>query len=308
MSDSALLVTGLGASVLGVVVLVVSLLGSPARAGVEQSLAQIERMAILAAGGSRQDLDLGERVIGPALQRMVALARRLSPDGVAGRIQRHLDLAGNPRAWSIERIFAFKGVGLLAGAGLGFLLGLSLFSVVLCVPLGAAIGFFLPDLLTYNAGTKRQQQIQKTLPDALDMLTVSVEAGLGFDAALSQVVKNTEGPLPGEFFRVLQEMQIGKSRAAAFRAMAERTTVADLRAFVSAVIQADRLGIPIAKVLREQAREMRIKRRQRAEEKAQQLPVKILFPMLLFVFPALFVVVIGPGAIAIIRTFTGGGL
>lgn len=170
--------------------------------------------------------------------------------------------------------------------------------------LGAA-GFFLPDLLTWNAGLKRQEQIQNTLPDALDMLTVSVEAGLGFDAGLSQVSKNTPGPLSGEFFRVLQEMQIGRSRAAAFKSMNERTTVADLRNFVSAIVQADTLGIPIANVLREQAKEMRLKRRQRAEEKAQKIPIKILFPMIFFIFPALFVVIIGPGAITVIRSFSG---
>ena len=165
-------------------------------------------------------------------------------------------------------------------------------------------GFFVPDLLVYNAGLKRQELIQKTLPDALDMLTVSVEAGLGFDAALSQVTKNTDGPLAGEFFRVLQEMQIGKSRAAAFRAMTDRTTVPDLRNFVSSLVQADTLGVPIAGVLREQAKEMRLKRRQRAEEKAQKIPIKILFPMIFFIFPAMFVVIIGPGAITIIRSFS----
>ena len=302
MSDTVLLVTGLGSLLLALACGVAVLVGAPGGEAVARSLAQVEAMTGR-IGGNRSDLAFGDRVLSPALQRMVRLAERLSPDGVAARIQRHLDLAGNPVNWPVERVFAAKGIGLLAGAGVGFLLGSGgvLTLVVFCGGLGAA-GFFLPDLLTWNTGLKRQEAIQKTLPDALDMLTVSVEAGLGFDAALSQVTKNTDGPLAGEFFRVLQEMQIGKSRAAAFRSMTDRTTVQDLRGFVSSLVQADTLGVPIAGVLREQSKEMRLKRRQRAEEKAQQIPIKILFPMIFFIFPALFVVIIGPGAITIIRS------
>jgi len=304
--DNSLLVVGLGAVFLAVSVGVVGLVGlTGSSRAVARSLAQVELMTGR-VGGAHVDLAFGDRVVSPALMRMVRLARRLSPAGVATRIQHHLDLAGNPVNWTVERVFAVKGVGLLVGGGVGILFGLSGFLQLLlfCGGLGAA-GFFLPDLLTWNTGLKRQEQIQKTLPDALDMLTVSVEAGLGFDAALSQVTKNTDGPLPGEFFRVLQEMQIGKSRAAAFRAMTARTTVQDLRNFVSALVQADTLGIPIAGVLREQAKEMRLKRRQRAEEKAQKIPIKILFPMIFFIFPALFVVIIGPGAITVIHAFSG---
>ncbi len=303
MPDMVLLVGGLGLLVLALSCGLVVVLGSPGQEAVARSLAQVDAMTGR-MGGNRADLAFGDRVLSPSLQRMVRLAKRLSPVGVAGRIQRHLDLAGNPVNWPMERVFAAKGIGLLVGAGIGFLFGSgSLVTLVLfCGGLGAA-GFFVPDLLTWNAGLKRQEAIQKTLPDALDMLTVSVEAGLGFDAALSQVTKNTDGPLGGEFFRVLQEMQIGKSRAAAFRSMTDRTTVQDLRGFVSALVQADTLGVPIGGVLREQSREMRLKRRQRAEEKAMQIPVKILFPMLLFIFPALFVVIIGPGAITVIRSF-----
>ncbi len=125
---------------------------------------------------------------------------------------------------------------------------------------------------------KRQVKLQMALPDAMDMLTMCVEAGLGFDAALAKVARNTGGPLADELARALQEMQIGKSRAQALRSMADRTTVAELRGFVSALVQASELGIPIASVLREQAKEMRLQRRQRAEEKAQKVPVKILIP------------------------------
>ena len=133
------------------------------------------------------------------------------------------------------------------------------------------------------------------------MLTVCVEAGLGFDAALSQVARNTTGPIAGEFARILQEMQIGKSRVEAFRALAARTTVPELNTLVSALVQADNLGIPVANVLRGQSHEMRLKRRQRAEEQAQKIPVKILFPLIFCVFPALFVIILGPAGIQIAR-------
>jgi tight adherence protein C len=139
------------------------------------------------------------------------------------------------------------------------------------------------------------------------MLTVCVEAGLGFDAALAQVARNTTGPLAAEFARVLQEMQIGNTRSQALRGMANRTTVPELRAFVSGMVQAGELGVAVADVLREQAKEMRLRRRQRAEEMAQKVTVKILFPLMTCLFPALFVIVIGPGAINIMHTLFSGG-
>ena len=138
------------------------------------------------------------------------------------------------------------------------------------------------------------------------MLTISVEAGLAFDAAVSQVARNTEGPLADEFFRVLQEMQIGMGRSEALRALGERTTVDELHGFVTAMVQADAFGIPIANVLRVQAREMRIKRSQRAEEIAQKIPVKILFPLIFCILPVLFIVVLGPAAITIYDAFIKG--
>jgi tight adherence protein C len=144
----------------------------------------------------------------------------------------------------------------------------------------------------------------RALPDALDLLTISVEAGLGFDAAVMRVARNTTGPLAQEFSRLLQEMQIGVGRIDAMRAMAERSTIADLRSFCLAMVQADQLGIPVGRVLRVQSKEMRVKRRQRAEEKAQKVPVKIMVPLVLFIMPCLFIVVIGPGAITMVRAFS----
>jgi tight adherence protein C len=164
---------------------------------------------------------------------------------------------------------------------------------------GAVLGFFLPNLLLKAQVDTRSEQIQRDLPNALDLLTISVEAGLSFDAALAQVSRNTEGPLAAEFTRVLQEMQIGMGRTAAIRAMGERSAVPDLKSFAAAMVQADEFGIPIAEVLRVQAKEIRVKRRQRAEERAQKVPVKILFPLIFCVMPAIFVVILGPGIILI---------
>ena len=154
-------------------------------------------------------------------------------------------------------------------------------------------------MVLYQKAYNRADRMRKELPDALDLLTISVEAGLAFDAAMAQVARQTEGPLAEEFFRVLQEMQIGMGRIDAFKAMAERTDVDDIRTFVTALVQADAFGIPIANVLRVQAKEMRLKRSQRAEEAAQKVPVKILFPLIFCILPTLFVVVIGPAALQI---------
>jgi len=296
-----LLAGGLAALGLAIALLVVSVVPARSRErGVAHALATIDQSYSQSSSAAVGP----DEFILPGWLRSLAL--RLSPSGVGAKLQRRLDLAGNPRRWTPDRILAAKGLGLIALAMLGALCALHrpglliIFAVV-----GAAAGFFLPDVLLYNAGLKRQAKIQVALPDALDMLTVCVEAGLGFDAALAQVARNTDGPLAAEFARALQEMQIGKSRGQALRALAERTTVPEARAFVSALVQAGDLGIPVARVLREQAKEMRVRRRQRAEAKAQQVPVKITFPLILCIFPALLVVVLGPGIINIAHALFG---
>ncbi|SFR26700.1 tight adherence protein C [Lentzea waywayandensis] len=284
---------GLGCLLLAVFLGTAAVVLKP-RATAAGSLALIET-SYSAAVSSTPDA-----VVSPGWLRSIAV--RLSPAGVAAGLQRRLDLAGNPAAWTPDRVLAAKGLGLLLGAALGGLLGVrSVGWLVTGVIVGAVFGFFLPDLLLLNAGQKRQERIRRALPDALDMLTVCVEAGLGFDAAMAQVARNTSGPLAQECARVLQEMQIGKSRNESLRSLTLRTTVAELRAFVSALAQAGELGVPIAAVLREQAHEMRVRRRQRAEEQAQKVPVKILFPLITCLFPAMFVIIIGPGAISIAR-------
>jgi tight adherence protein C len=231
------------------------------------------------------------------------LALRVSPARLSGSLQRRLDLAGNPPRWAADRILAIKGLGLIVGAAIGALISIHRPALaIVYAAVGAAFLFFLPDVLVYNMGIKRQEGILAALPDALDMLSVCVEAGLGFDSALSQVARNTNGPLAEEFARALQEMQIGQSRVQALRGVADRSTVAELRAFISSLVQASELGIPVARVLREQTAEMRVRRRQRAEEKAQKVPVKIMFPVVTCLFPALLVVVVGPGVITIAHT------
>jgi tight adherence protein C len=303
-----LLIIGIASitAALATVVLAVSA-GAGESTGVARSLDLIEKTVNKREVG-KADLPAMERLVLPILGNFRSLALKLSPSGASESMTRRLNLAGNPGAWTAERIMGAKGVGLLLGAVLGVAFGgLSIKGLLICAG-AAAAGFFLPDLLLMNAGQKRQEQLRRGLADALDMLTVCVEAGQGFDAALLQVARATTGPISGEFARVLSEIQIGKSRGQAFSSLAARTTVNEAKTFVSALVQADRLGLPIANVLREQSNQMRIVRRQRAEEKAQKVPVKILFPMLLCIFPALFIVIIGPGAIRIVDTFSGGGL
>lgn len=303
-----LLLLGIGLLVAAVIVIVLATaLGATQSTGVARSLELLNHQAT-AKEVAKTDLGVQDRILGPLLGRLRGLAVRVSPAGTGGRMARSLDKAGNPVAWSVERIMGAKGLGLVVGVVLALLLlGFGVRGLVVAAAAGSA-GFFLPDLLLYNAGVKRQQELQKGLADALDMLTVCVEAGQGFDAAILQVARTVTGPIGGEFARVLSEIQIGKTRADAFASLGERTTAPELKTFVSTLVQADRLGLPVGAVLREQTKEMRVVRRQRAEEKAQKVTVKILFPLLLCIFPALFIVIIGPGVITIIDAFSGGAL
>jgi tight adherence protein C len=281
--------------------------------GVSKSLAVVEAFAT-APQSMQQELEpsFNERVLTPFLDRLVGVGRKFTPADYGERVRRKLEMAGNPPGWTVDRVTSLKVVGFggMLGGTLLFSLVLGLGAGLTLVLVGAAAvgGYFAPDLYLYQRGAERADAMRKTFPDALDLLTISVEAGLGFDAALSHVAKNVEGPLSDEFSRVLQEMQIGLGRADALRSLGERTTLDEMRGFVSAMVQADAFGIPIGKVLRVQSAEIRVKRRQRAEEQAQKLPVKILFPLIFFILPVLFIVVLGPAAISIVATFSGGGL
>jgi tight adherence protein C len=272
--------------------------------GVARSLAAIQAMEV-APKELTEELNkpFGERVVEPLRARALAIGRRLSGADSTERIRRKLDFAGNPRDWSVDLVVSAKVMGalslLMVGIALSLLMGLSIPLTILMVVGGLVLGFFVPDLYLYQQTSNRSERIQRELADAVDLLTISVESGLGFDAALQQVARNTEGPLAEEFSRALREMQIGMGRAEALRALGERTNVADLRTFISAMVQADAFGIPIGQVLRIQTAEMRVKKRQRAEMKAQQVPVKITVPLIFCILPCLFIVVMGPTAITI---------
>ena len=292
------LVGGLGAA------LAFALGGRGQVSGVARSLALIEHN-VSRHEVAKNDLPAAERLLKPFLEGTHALAVRLSPSGTGERLVRQLDSAGNPKSWTVETVMGAKGAALLVGGVLGLLLGGGFTPKGFLIAVAAAaVTFFLPDLLLYNIAVKRQEQLRRGLADALDMLTVCVEAGQGFDAALMQVARSTTGPVAGEFTRALQEIQLGKPRGEAFASVSRRSNITEMRTFVTALTQADRLGLPIGGVLREQANQMRLIRRQRAEEKAMKVPVKILFPMLLCIFPAMFIVIIGPAGIRIAETFS----
>ena len=224
------------------------------------------------------------------------------------RLAKKLLLAGSPAGWDAERVLAFKVIGAVGG----FVAGLVVAGIdapvapfIAIVIIGAADLRGLRRCPTRSLNRRveeRQREILRTLSDTLDLLTISVEAGLSLNAAIAQVVQNVPGVLSSEFARMLQEIQLGVPRSDAFRHLAERTDVEELNAFALAMIQADVFGVSIASVLRTQAQQLRIKRRQRAEAKAQQTPVKIVFPLVLCVLPALFVVIVGPGAIRIVQS------
>jgi tight adherence protein C len=251
-----------------------------------------------------QELDrsFGDRVIDPLQNRATAIGRRISGADTAERIRRKLDLAGNPAGWTVDRVLSGKVtgavLGLIFGAVFSLMVGSPTTKVILIVGV-AVLGFFAPNLYLYQRAYERAEQLQRELPDAIDLLTISVESGLGFDAAVQQVARNTKGPLADELSRMLREMQIGQGRGDALRGLAERTNVADVRTFVGAMVQADSFGIPISQVLRVQSAEIRVKRRQRAEEKAQQVPVKITIPLIFCILPTLFIAVMGPAVLSI---------
>ena len=250
-----------------------------------------------------------ERVIFPVVSVLGNAARKVTPLGMRDRLERRLVLAGSPAGWDAEKIAAFKLLGAVGGGVFGILVvrvgGMASFGTVAFPVFVAAIAFLTPDVLLRGREARRREELQRLLPDSIDLLTISVEAGLSFDSALIQVVRNVPGELSVEIGRMLREIQLGESRVDAFRSLSERTHVEELDSFVLAMIQADVFGVSVSKVLRAQASELRAKRRQRAETKAMQVPVKLLFPMIFCIMPALFVVLLGPAAIRLLGDFFG---
>jgi tight adherence protein C len=245
--------------------------------------------------------------MGPFQAKASKIARRLSGSDAPERIRLRLDVAGNPVGWTVERVQAGKVIGAIVmffvSVAFAQLVGFGLVVKILVIVGATLAGWLGPNMFLYQKIYDRSGRMQRELPDAIDLMTISVESGLAFDAAVQQVAKNTEGPLADEFSRVLREMQIGKGRAEALRSLADRTNVDDVKSFVTAMVQADSFGIPIANVLRIQSHEMRTKRRQRAEEKAQKVPVKITVPLIFCILPCLFIAVMGPAVIHIMDSF-----
>jgi tight adherence protein C len=249
-----------------------------------------------------------ERLVFPFAGKIVSSITRLTPLDLYARTNRLIVLAGNPPSLTAERIVAFKIVFGIVGLVLGLFAAPllpfgGLLVMVAMAALFALMGYTAPSASLASRASKRQKEIRKAMSDTMDLLTISVEAGLGFDAALAQVVRNVPGALSEEIARMLQEMQIGVTRAEALHHLNDRTEVPELDGFVLSMIQADKYGVGVAKVLRAQSTELRQKRRQRAEEVAQKVPLKLLFPTIFMILPALFIVILGPGAIKVVNLF-----
>jgi tight adherence protein C len=247
------------------------------------------------------------RVIKPLIQGIAQFIGRFAPQRNIQEMRRKLELAGRPYGWGPTEFLGVRGLAGILMATMTFLLltltGQYLPKRLLATLVAGGLGFYLlPTLWLSSKIRRRQTEIVKALPDALDLLTISVEAGLGFDAAMQKVAEKWDNELSLAFTRVIQEIQMGKLRREALRDMADRMDVSDVSSFVAAIIQADQLGVSIAKVLRIQSEQMRIRRRQRAEEKAHQAPVKMLFPMVFLIFPALLIVLLGPAILTVMNS------
>ncbi|NYF09247.1 tight adherence protein C [Leifsonia sp. AK011] len=228
-----------------------------------------------------------------------------APRALIQRMERNLQLAGLTNQWSLRTLVIAKLLLLLAGLGVAALLiwwqpSATIVIVGLVLVVG---GYFVPDLIVYGRAKERQDTIQLELADTLDQILISVEAGLGLETAIDRAGRHGRGPLAAELARTVQDMRVGASRREAYSALAARTDVVDLQRFARAIMQADEYGVSIGQVVRTQAKDLRAKRRQRAEEKAMRVPVQVLFPLMFCILPVLFIIVLGPAAANLIRSF-----
>ncbi|SFR98400.1 tight adherence protein C [Agrococcus baldri] len=294
MPTAVILACLLVAVAVGAIVWVMADALQPARA---HALANLQR-------GQRTELADGPKAASDGLPK---LARRLTVPTLVAVLERQHARAGRPADWTVDRLLALKLLWVPTAIALFILMFVSGQEplILLIVGISAVVVYFVPDLLLLSRGQERDQLIQKQLADTLDQMTIAVEAGLGFDAAMTRAASNGKGALAEELTRTLQDMRMGRSRKQAFHDLADRSHVSDLRAFVRAILQADAYGISIGDVLRTQADEMRLKRRQRAEEKAQQVPVKVLMPLMLCILPVLFIAVMAPAVMDMIDAFSG---
>ncbi len=246
----------------------------------------------------------GERVINPLIHGMANFLARFTPQQSTEDVRHKLDLAGNPNDWNMQDFLGVRGLSAIVTGILFTLLAFVIHAepmvIVLAVAVGGLLGFFLPIVWLGQKIRSRQNEVQRSLPDALDLLTISVEAGLAFDSAMAKVAEKWENELSRAFARVIAEVRVGKLRREALRDMANRLEVQDVSTFIAAVIQADQLGVSISKVLRIQSEQMRIKRRQRAEELANSAPVKMMIPLAFLIFPSIFIIILGPTVIQFI--------
>ena len=243
-----------------------------------------------------------DRVIMPFMRRLGEFSTRFTPQNVLEQTRKKLELAGNPGRMDASTFMILHFVAAVFLGGLIFVI--SLFSHTFTLPIKillivvfTVLGYFLPDLLLKSRIDSRKKSVRRAMPDALDLLTICVEAGLGFDAAMSKVHEKWDNELALAFGRVIREIQLGKLRRDALRDMAERLGIAEMTSFVAAVVQSEMLGVSMAKVLRIQSDQMRVRRRQYAEEQAHKAPIKMIFPMGLFIFPALMIVLLTPAAL-----------
>ena len=263
---------------------------------------------------SLEDIELAqpfnERVIVPILLRVGEISARFTPQHLIEDTELKIELAGNPISMAASTFLASRFV--LAGAFGGGLILLFLIAPpsdamnpYIIIPLFTVLGFFFPQLWLQGKINKRQTEIRKAMPDALDLLTICVEAGLGFDAAMAKVSEKWDNELSFSFARSIKEVQLGKLRRDALKDMAERIGIAEMTSFIAAVIQSEQLGVSMAKVLRIQSEQMRVKRRQMAEEEAHKAPVKMVIPMAFLTFPSIFIVLLAPAGFEMWNTFSG---
>jgi len=288
-------------------VLVVVLV-SMRRAGSAQSIDdRLNELAALGQSVSLEELELSQpfsqRVIIPMMEALSKMAQRFTPQNTIEASRHKLELAGlahkiKPAQFLGYRMAAAIGLG-MTSLMIAFASAFPVFQRLLIIVIAFVLGYLLPSVWLGSKISTRQTSIIKALPDALDLLTICVEAGLGFDAAMSKVAEKWENELSRAFMRTVQEMQLGKLRREALRNMSNSMDVPDMTTFVAAIIQADTLGVSMAKVMRIQSDTMRMKRRQRAEEKARQAPVKMMFPLVFFIFPTILIVLLGPAVIQI---------
>jgi tight adherence protein C len=292
---------------LAILLIVIGLAGSAPVDPVQARLTQLGSMQ----AKNLEELELQqpfmERTLRPLALRLSGSMSRVTTASFSEQTEKRLALAGNPGDLRVADWLGIKAIGAIVGGILFFflmvvvnILGLPTIVGILLTPAGALFGYTLPEFWLGGRVRARQKAILLQIPDALDLLTISVRAGLGFDAALGKVVEKLQGPLTDEFRRALAEVRVGKARREALRDIIPRTEVVPLTNFIGAIIQAEQLGVSISKVLQVQSEQLRIERRQRAEEQAAKAPIKMLFPLVGCIFPSLFIVILGPAIILIV--------